>query len=57
MNAVAPGFIETDMTQKIPVMGREVARRMSSFRQGGLPWDVASAVGFLCSPEAVGVSG
>lgn len=57
INAVAPGFIETDMTAKIPFATREVARRLSSLQQGGLPLDVAEAVSFLASPGASGISG
>lgn len=57
INAVAPGFIETDMTAKIPFGTREVARRLSSLQQGGLPLDVAEAVSFLASPGAAGISG
>lgn len=57
INAVAPGFIETDMTAKIPFATREVARRLSSLQQGGLPLDVAETVSFLASPGAAGISG
>ena len=57
INAVAPGFIETDMTARIPFATREVARRLSSLQQGGLPLDVAEAVSFLASPGAAGISG
>ncbi|RYV51463.1 3-oxoacyl-ACP reductase [Pengzhenrongella frigida] len=56
-NAVAPGFIETDMTAKIPFASREIARRASSLQQGGQPVDVAEAVAFLASPQAGGVVG
>ena len=41
VNAVAPGFIETAMTAAIPVMTREVGRRLNSLSQGGQPEDVA----------------
>ncbi|MGV0111742.1 3-oxoacyl-ACP reductase [Arthrobacter sp. CP30] len=57
INAVAPGFIETDMTAKIPPLTRQVARRLSSLQQGGLPVDVAETVAFLSSDAAAGING
>ncbi|WP_144670292.1 3-oxoacyl-ACP reductase [Arthrobacter sp. U41] len=57
INAVAPGFIETEMTAKIPFATREIARRLNSLQQGGKPGDVAEAIVFLASDAAGGVSG
>lgn len=57
VNAVAPGFIETRMTARIPFMIREAGRRMNSLSQGGLPEDVAEAITFLCQPQGLGISG
>ncbi|WP_300343226.1 3-oxoacyl-ACP reductase [Nesterenkonia sp.] len=57
INAVAPGFIETEMTAKMPMATREVARRLNSLNQGGRPEDVAETVAYLTSPAAAGTSG
>jgi 3-oxoacyl-[acyl-carrier protein] reductase len=57
INAVAPGFIETEMTAKIPFATREIARRLNSLQQGGRPGDVAEAIAFLASDAAGGISG
>lgn len=57
INAIAPGFIETRLTDAIPVAIREVGRRMNNLSQGGRPIDVAEAITFLCLPQSAGVTG
>jgi 3-oxoacyl-[acyl-carrier protein] reductase len=57
VNAVAPGFIETQMTAKIPLATREAGRRMNSLSQGGLPVDVAEAIAWFASPGSSAVNG
>ena len=57
VNAVAPGFIETQMTAKIPLMIREAGRRMNSLSQGGQPIDVAETIAWLAHPASGGVNG
>ena len=57
INAVAPGFIETQMTAAIPFLTRQMGRRLSSLGQGGLPIDVAEVIGFFVSPQAAGING
>ncbi len=57
VNAVAPGFIETRLTAAIPVVIREVGRRLSNLGQGGLPQDIGEVVTFLASPGSQGVTG
>ncbi len=56
-NAVAPGFIETQMTAAIPFAIREVGRRMNALSQGGQPQDVAEAIAWLASPGSQGITG
>lgn len=56
VNAVAPGFIETQMTAAIPFATREAGRRMNSMQQGGLPVDVAETIAFFASPASSAVT-
>jgi 3-oxoacyl-[acyl-carrier protein] reductase len=57
VNAVAPGFIETDMTARIPFVQREIFRRTNSLGQGGRPVDVAETIGYFLDPASSGVTG
>ncbi|MNQ53894.1 3-oxoacyl-[acyl-carrier-protein] reductase FabG [compost metagenome] len=57
INAVAPGFIETQMTAAIPFTLREAGRRMNSMNQGGLPQDVAEAVAWFAQPGSGALTG
>lgn len=57
INAVAPGFIETAMTDAMPTATREVARRMNALQQGGRPVDVAEAIAFFSVDAAAGING
>ncbi|RRR44166.1 3-oxoacyl-ACP reductase [Mycolicibacter terrae] len=57
INAVAPGFIETDMTAAIPLATREVGRRLNSLFQGGQPVDVAELIAYFAGPASNAVTG
>jgi 3-oxoacyl-[acyl-carrier protein] reductase len=57
VNAVAPGFIETRLTEAVPFFVREIGRRLSALGQGGLPQDVAEVIAFLAAPSTVGITG
>lgn len=57
INAVAPGFIETKMTEQVPFFTREMGRRMNALGQGGLPEDVAETIAFLGNKESYAISG
>ncbi len=57
INAVAPSFIETHMTSRMPFGVREAGRRLNSMGQGGQPFDVAETVAWLASPGSASVTG
>jgi 3-oxoacyl-[acyl-carrier protein] reductase len=57
INAVAPGFIETKMTEAIPLATLEVGRRLNSLYQGGEPVDVAETIAYFASPASNAVTG
>jgi 3-oxoacyl-[acyl-carrier protein] reductase len=57
VNAVAPGFIETEMTARMPLATRELGRRVNSLSQGGLPVDVAETVAYFAQDASAAVNG
>jgi 3-oxoacyl-[acyl-carrier protein] reductase len=57
VNAVAPGFVDTDMTRALADAQREALLGQIPLRRLGEPADVAAAVLFLCSPAAAYITG
>ena len=56
-NAVAPGFIQSDMTNAMPEKARDVAIATIPLGRPGLPEDVAQAIVFLASDSAAYITG
>lgn len=57
VNAVAPGFIATDMTAAMPEKAKEATLAAIPLRRMGAPEDVANAVAFLVSDQASYITG
>lgn len=57
VNAVAPGFIETDLTKDLPAELKEMAIKNTPLGRWGVPQDIANAVAFLVSDEAAFITG
>ncbi len=57
INAVAPGFIITQMTAAVPFATREVGQRLNAMSQGGLPIDVAETIAWYANPGSTAVNG
>ena len=57
VNAVAPGFIITQMTAAVPFATREVGQRLNAMAQGGLPVDVAETIAWYANPASTAVNG
>ena len=57
VNAVAPGLIETAMTEKMPDAAREFLIKQAALGRAGKPEDVSGVVAFLCSDAAGYITG
>ena len=56
-NAVAPGYIATDMTSVLPDKVKDAMKAQIPAKRIGTPDDVADVVAFLCSDDAAYVTG
>jgi len=57
VNCVAPGFIQTDMTDVLPQQAKDMALEQIPMRRFGQPVDIANAVAFLASEASSYVTG
>lgn len=57
VNAVAPGYIQTEMTEKIPQAAKEGFLSIIPLKRPGSPHDVAGVVSFLASDQAAYITG
>ena len=57
VNAVAPGFIDTQMTKGVPFIRRRIIMAMIPLGRAGVPEDVANLVAFLASDKAGYITG
>ena len=57
VNAIAPGFIDTDMTRALAEAQRAALNAQIPLGRLGQPADIAAAVAFLCSPDAAYITG
>jgi len=57
VNAIAPGFVETDMTDKLPEAALEGAKKLIPLQKFGRPEDIANMAAFLASDDAAYITG
>lgn len=57
VNAIAPGYIETDMTKDLPETAKESFLTFIPLKRPGQPEDVANVVAFLCSADSDYITG
>ena len=56
-NAIAPGFIATEMTEAMPQQAKDIALSLIPLKRMGQPGDIADAVAFLASDESSYITG
>jgi 3-oxoacyl-[acyl-carrier protein] reductase len=57
VNAIAPGFIETDMSEAVRNKGGDLIKKLIPLKRLGQPDDIAKAAVFLASPDAAYITG
>ena len=56
-NAIAPGFIPTELTSSLPEQLRNYLLENTPAGRFGEPEEIAAAINFFCSPEAAYITG
>lgn len=57
VNAVAPGYVDTEMTRDLPAVTVETVKMMTPMGRLGKPEEIAAAIAFLASPQASYITG